>query len=264
MSIYIGNKKSTLVKGSGKPAQFFKGNTKISGFNNQDFLILPSQGKTEISGTYSEPLCAQIYGESTAVGDSFPKNIVSAQNPVITVMSSAVTVPYTLRSIGNDCDSITVSDGKVLLTQNIAAVESLKYFSSETEQYHIRISSVPAKEYAWNSGKYISPSCSLGAVAYEVSYEPTVRLHWYGCYTSESSKVEAILVAPSGYTLKSYFEKIGYSDPITFQYVMETPQVTDISETETGQALLSLQTAFPKTDISISCGKLNITAKIAD
>lgn len=264
MSIYIGNKKSTLVKGSGKPAQFFKGSTKISGFNNQDFLILPSQSKTEISGTYSEPLCTQIYGESAAVGDSFPKSIVSVQNPVITVISSAVTIPYTLRSIGNDCDFITVNGGKVLLTQNIAFTETSLHLSSEKTQFYVRISTAAAKKYAWDEGKYLSTSCVLGSLIYDISYAQNDNLHWYGHYDSGNKAIDAVLVAPSGYTLKSYFEEIGYSAPLTFQYVTAAPQITDISETETGRALLSLQTAFPKTDISISCGKLKLTAKIAD
>lgn len=264
MSIYIGNNKTTLVRGKGASAQLFKGGTKIAGFSDKDFLITAAQGETEIDKTYAKPLCAEIYGESTAVGDTFPKNIISAENPVIKVLSKSVTIPYTLRSIGNICDFITIGGGKVLLTQNIAALKTTSHLSSDKTQLYLKISSALPKKFAFDQGKYVSSSYILGSLPYDISFMQDDTLHWYGHFDQTSKIICAVLVAPTGYNLKTYFEKIGYTTPLTFQYVTKTPTVTDISNTETGQALLSLYTGFPRTKISISCGKTHLTAKIAD
>ncbi len=280
MSIFIGNKKSTLFKGDYRPAQLYRGNKKFAGYTEKTF----SGQNLAINGAYND-----LPSEITINGGFVPsKNLfdISAASSDESWSSGLYTyarflpftfkkgVHYTISMSDNLCwkdrypfgsgnsvamvvNSKNAWGGKVIGNSTLAyqTPTAINIYNETEDTYLVLYTSAPAKKEIFET---LFPNFQIEMGSAATEYEPYITpanpvLIWDG------EEIEVPYVLYKGDSIR--FAKDNKSENVTLYNAQGS---TDISDTEFGQKLLSLKTLPKTTTASISEGSLKISALVSD
>ena len=239
-------------------------------------LNITDSAKGTISGL-------SIFGDCNQTGTPSPTtpiDVVSAKNPVLKITDEdgnsawELEIPYTLMGLKNKNgkfearDEIVVEEGKVKLIQRcykwVISLSDCNKFSRyndpSPEGFYYTLMNTPSGVPAMRI-----KTCSAGygnflPTTYEDWKEWNAEtLHFGQSYTNKVYAVTASLYS-SGEEFYNYLSNNGTNE-IYVIYQLATPIDTDITNTDCGQALLSLFTHYPKTVISCDTD-CNISYKV--
>ena len=193
-----------------------------------------------------------VFGKTTQNGVPTPQapiDVVSVENPTITIGDQTVTIPYTLRGIGSVKDEIVV-DTKA---QTVKYIQRLKEYVLDNKlmgggyidnYYETPFFMIPKSALGIDAGWY-------DPVAYMTSYR---QFNWnlpnHNNTFSVSSSQSHFGVCDSRFTSVSAAMELLQGEQIVVRPTSKYKVVTDITDTECGKALLTLVTTYPKTSIA--------------
>lgn len=227
------------------------------------------------------------YGESTQDGTPTPDSpveIVNIENPVINIGNQTVTVPYTFRGLKNTTtgqwsarDELRVGDGKVEIVRNI---KSLTITADNSDSYSFLSGNISGDICRMSSYKNgTKPLFNDMTQDASINY---VLCNLFQHYKGLQATAGYEGISGTTYTGNIYINvsltRIGLEPDTTvgdagiraafwnwikdknceINYILAEPVVEDITDTETGQALLALKTNYPNTSV-ISDIDLNLT-----
>lgn len=198
-----------------------------------------------ISDTTEGDICAlSIFGESVQNGTPAPLApvpIVSVETPTITVGDTQITIPLTLRGIGNKRDEIAVdkAKGRVTLIRRVAEITlESRHFAGA---YLQNVNGVGAL-YMIKSALGIPNGWSwqMKMASYRSTYGAD------GCFSTSGAQ-NLFMVFDNRFTDKETAISLLTGEKMVL--VLAEPTETDVTDTDWGRALLDLKTSRPKTQI---------------
>ena len=195
-----------------------------------------------------------VFGKTAQNGTPTPQNpidLVSVENPTLTIGDQTVTIPYTLRGIGDVKDEIVV-DGKNNTVRLIQRIERYVFQGTETLfpgiSDKVRMFGAYANRFkapaSYDSPKVIALCTKFAnATANEVSGQlinnrfcisPGVGEQWFYSTAFAGKSLNEVRELLKGVEIIGEAKK--YKE-------------TDITDTECGKALLSLAATYPQTSV---------------
>jgi|GEM_PF-3836508 Chromosome segregation ATPases len=167
--------------------------------------------------------------------------------------TSATLTGITLNSIGDVRDTVEVRDGKVILTQRVwtqilKGTETIYDYPTYNGFTFVTtgIGMEPMRSGTRQEGySNIGPALLPGTSAAVIGV-------WFGVSNQLIYVINISSTMGQTISEKVAYIKAQYANgtPITLTYILDTPIVTDITNTVNGQALLALQGVYPTTTIT--------------
>ena len=194
-----------------------------------------------------------VFGKTEQNGVPTPQapiDLISVENPTLTIGDQTVTIPYTLRSIGNVKDEIVV-DTKAKTVKHIKRLK--EYVLDDT-----------LMKNAYIDRFYETPALSIPKGNFGIEsgwYEPTAKMRSYPQYNwaihgdkhnntfCVSLSQYNFGVCDSRFTSTSVAMDLLQGERLVVRPTSTYKVETDITDTECGQALLALATDYPETSV---------------
>lgn len=194
-----------------------------------------------------------IFGKTVQNGIPTPQapiDLISVENPTLTIGDQTVTIPYTLRSIGNVKDEIVV-DTKAKTVKHIKRLK--EYVLDDT-----------LMKNAYIDMFYETPALSIPKANFGIEsgwYEPSAKMRSYPHYNwamhgdkhhntfSVSFSQWNFGICDSRFTSVSVAMELLQGERLVVRPTSKYEAVTDITDTECGKALLALATDYPETSV---------------
>ncbi len=199
-----------------------------------------------------------LYGESTQEGDpspSSPIDVVSVENPTLVIGDASVTIPYTLRGLKNKSGVFEARDEILIESNTVKIIKRCdKYIISDAQVFGFHGKTAKG---LYRSNFVLNNMKSGKQLAGYINVLPANK-HGWDTWTSETIQIGQhnnviYFITQSEYSaskdLYNYLSNDGENE-VYIIYQLSEPIVTDITETECGQALLSLKTSYPNTEFS--------------
>ncbi len=196
-----------------------------------------------------------VFGKTAQNGTPTPQapiDLVSVENPTLTIGDQTVTIPYTLRGVGDVKDEIVV-DGKKNTVKLIQRIAQYVFKGTETlwpgASDKVRMFGAYANQFkapASYDSSAVPAFCTKfkNATANEVSGQ---SINNRFCISPGAGEQWFYSTAFSGKTLDEARELLKGVEIIG---EAKTYKETDITDTECGRALLSLAATYPKTSVA--------------
>ncbi|MBQ2890059.1 MAG: hypothetical protein IJE44_00235 [Clostridia bacterium] len=199
-----------------------------------------------------------IYGESSQEDNAFPSSpvdIVSIENPAIMIGDTSLTIPYTLRGLKNKSGVFEARDEIVIENNTVKFIKRCeKYIVSDAQVFGFHGETAKG---LYRSSFILNTLRSGKQSAGYINILPANK-HGWDTWISETIQIGQLnnviyFITQNEYSaskdLYNYLSNNGENE-VYIIYQLAEPIVTDITETECGKALLSLETSYPNTEFS--------------
>ena len=201
-----------------------------------------------------------LYGKSTQSAIPTPTNHVdinNINNPSITFSndsdSQSINIQYTLRGIGNVCDTLTVnSDGTGYLVQNLQQLvlqsedfDNLKENPSGTNTHRCTLTLSNSTQWANSSVKY-APLCNV------LQFFAFAGTEKYPCFDIRTNTLYVDLGLSLNDTKATLKNCADENNGIVLVGVKQTPTVLNLTKEQINE-FLNLHTYYPSTTVVSDC-----------